>query len=71
MSLADKAREARAHADTCTDRACHALANALEGALDAEAREQLRELEPDPADPDSFPPPPVRHIPIPRPGTQN
>jgi hypothetical protein len=35
-SLADAARDARAHADTRTEPGCHAVANALEGALAAE-----------------------------------
>ncbi len=36
MSLFDKARDARAHAEVCTEPGCHAVANALEGALAAE-----------------------------------
>ncbi len=36
MSLFDKAREAREHANTCTNPSCHAVANALEGALATE-----------------------------------
>ena len=71
MSLADKAKAARAVADASLDPADHALAAALEGALDAEAREQLRELEPEPPDPDSFPPPPVSVVRIPRGGVEN
>ena len=71
MSLADKAKAARAVADASLDPADHALAAALEGALDAEAREQLRELEPEPADPDSFPDPPVKNILIPKPASEN
>ncbi|MGA7055236.1 MAG: hypothetical protein WBZ37_29025 [Mycobacterium sp.] len=38
MPLSDKAREAREHADGCTNPSCHAVANALEGALSAPAR---------------------------------
>jgi hypothetical protein len=71
MSLSDKAREARAKADASTDPSDHALANALEAALDAEAREQLRELEPEPADPHSFPDPPMSHVRVPRGGVEN
>ena len=70
MSLFDKARAARAHADGCTNPSCHRLAHAFESALDAEAREQLQELAPDHST-DGIPPPPVSHIRIPRPSRLN
>lgn len=36
MSLFAAARDARRHADTCTNPSCHAVANALESALAAQ-----------------------------------
>jgi hypothetical protein len=71
MSLFEQARRAREHADQCTRPDRHAVAAALEATLDTEARDQLRELEPESAGPDSFPPPPVRHIRFPRGGVEN
>jgi hypothetical protein len=65
MSLFDKARQARTHANVCADPGCHALAAALESALDAAAREQLSELR-EPADLTGIPDPPVSSIRIPR-----
>src|SRR5260370_454950 len=46
--LSQAAADARARADVSLDPGDHALANALERALDAEAREQMRDLEPEP-----------------------
>jgi hypothetical protein len=75
MSLSDKAREARAHADGCTNPSCHAVAAALEGALHAAAREQLAGLEPEQADPSGIPDPREAGYPsnirIERSGTEN
>ncbi len=56
MFLATAARQAREHADTCTERGCHAAALALESAVDAAAREQLAEMAPEP-DTTGIPPP--------------
>jgi hypothetical protein len=36
MSLEDRAKAAREHADVCINPSCHMVANALEGALYAE-----------------------------------
>ena len=74
MSLSDKARAAREHADVCLDRGCHAVALAMEGALAAEAREQLAELREEP-DLSTFPTPAeagyVSEVVIQRPETEN
>ena len=53
MSLHDAARRAREHADVCTDRGCHAVANALEAAQRAEEDRLLMAglTEPDPGVP--------------------
>jgi hypothetical protein len=48
MSLTDRAREAREHADACADPGCHALSAALAAALDAAARDQLTDLREEP-----------------------
>jgi hypothetical protein len=69
MSLSDRVREARELADRSLDPADHAYAAALEGAVDAAAREQLSELAPGPTH-DGIPDPPVSHIVIPKPGAQ-
>jgi hypothetical protein len=75
MSLSDKARAARERADASIEPADHAVAHALESALDAEAREQLAELQPEPPDPESFPTPAeagfVSEVWIERGGTEN
>jgi|ERR1700739_1102374 hypothetical protein len=55
MNLSDAAKLARANADASLDPADHAVAAALESWLDCEARDQLRELEPEPPDPSTFP----------------
>ena len=70
VSLADKARAAREVADASIDPGDHAVAAALEAALDAEAREQLSELREEP-DPDSFPAAPVSVVRVPRGGAEN
>ena len=69
MGLSDAAREARAKADANIDPGDHAVANALEAAEAAEADDQLAQLREPPDPNDYFPPPPVSHILIARPGT--
>jgi hypothetical protein len=64
MSLTERARITREHADVCVEPHCHALANALEGAVDAEARGQVAELSPEP-DTTGIAPPAVSNILIP------
>ena len=71
MSLSDRARAARERADATGDPGDIGLADALESAEAAAAREQMRELLPEPPDPDNFPPPPVSHIRLPRGGIEN
>jgi hypothetical protein len=70
MSLFDAARDARRHADTCTNPSCHAVANALEGAL---ATERAKRYEP--ADTTRIPDPSsagfVSEVRISKPGTEN
>jgi hypothetical protein len=66
MSLFEKAREAREHADQCTDPGCHRVALALEAALHAELHPP-----PPPGDTEGIPDPPVSHIRIPRGGVEN
>lgn len=51
MSLEDRAREAREHADRCINPHCHRIALALEGALHAE-----RHPPPPPGDSSDLPP---------------
>jgi hypothetical protein len=70
MSLFDAARAAREHADACTNPSCHAVANALEGALDAEFG-AIRDGEREPPDLTGTPDPPVSNILIANPGTEN
>ena len=67
--LSEAAADARARADVSLDPGHHAVANALEGALDAAAREQLAEMAPQP-DTEGIPDPPVSSILIPRPGRE-
>jgi hypothetical protein len=71
MSIFDKAKAAREHADRCIDPSCHALACALEAALTAAAHEQLSELEPEEPSLEGIPDPPVSHAAIPRPASNN
>ena len=70
MSLYDRAREARAHADSCIEPSCHAAALAFEGAVAAEARQLMDQLNEEP-DLSGIPDPPVETIRIPKPGTEN
>jgi hypothetical protein len=71
MGLSDAAHASREKADASIDPADHALANALEAALDAEFA-AIRDAEREPPDPDDyFPPSAVSHILIPKPGTEN
>ena len=68
MNIVEAAMIAREKAATSTDRADHIISHCLDAAVDAEARLLLAEE----ADPDDwFEPPPVSHILIPRPGTDN
>jgi hypothetical protein len=55
MSLEEAAEAARAHAETCINRSCHALANALEGAVLAEKWRRKRADDP-PAEHTGIPP---------------
>ena len=57
MSLSDAAKAAREKADRSIDRGDHALANAMQGAIDAELWMQDRSLDP-PAPEDNPPPAP-------------
>jgi hypothetical protein len=57
VDLYEAAKKARERADRSLDPADHSVAAALEGWLDAEARQQLAELKPPPPDPASFPTP--------------
>jgi hypothetical protein len=70
MSLFYKAMAWRAVADSTGNPADIATADALESALDAEAREQLRELQPE-HDIEGLPDPPVKFVRIPPPGSEN
>ncbi len=46
--LNDAAKEAREHADACTSPYCHRYAHALAGAMDAQSRGQLDQLDEEP-----------------------
>ena len=48
MTLSEAAKLAREHADVCIDPSCHAVANALEGAIAAERMALDRSLDPEP-----------------------
>ena len=66
MSLEDAAKQARARADVSTDPLDHRVALALEAAVHAEQHP------PSPtADTTGIPDPPVSHVAIPKPGTQD
>jgi hypothetical protein len=75
VDLYDAAKKARERADRSLDPADHSVAAPLEGWLDAEARAQLQEMEPEPADPASFPTPAesgfVSEVRIEKPGSEN
>ena len=68
MSMFDAARAAREHADACTSPSCHAVANALEGALDASLG-AIRDGERERPDLTGITDPPVSNILIANPGT--
>jgi hypothetical protein len=68
--LSDAARDARAHADVCLDKGCHAVALALEAAVDAEFA-AIRDAERAEPDLTGIPDSAVKNVLIPRPGTQN
>ena len=58
MSFVRFARAAREHVDACTNPSCHPVANAVEGALDAEFG-AIRDGEREPPDLTGTPDPPV------------
>jgi hypothetical protein len=68
--LFERAREATAHADARTNPSCHALAHALEGALDAEFT-AIKNAERAPADVTGIEPPPVSHVRVAKPTAEN
>ena len=70
MNLSERAKEARKQADATGHPGDVALADALEAAEAAQAQAQLSELREEP-DPDSFPPPPVSVVRVPRGGVEN
>ena len=66
MSLEDATKQARARADVSTDPVDHRVALALEAALHAE-----RHPAPPPGDTTGIEPPPVSHVVIPKPATDD